>query len=187
MEILCIDETKLDSSFPNAQIHLPDYQFPPFQTDRNSSGGGKIVYIRNRIIVKRLTVYEVQNTESIYVEISIKRRKWRILFTYRPPNNNNLKLFIEETTHSANQPLSKCDNIIIAGDFNIDTSSKNCNKFKQFADFCHTFDLTNLINVKTCFKSATSQSSLDFTLTNRPRSFKKQPLLPQGLVITIKW
>ena len=185
MEILCIDETKLDSSFPNAQIHLPDYQFPTFQTDRNSSGGGKIVYIRNRIIVKRLTVYEVQNTESIYVEITIKKRKWRILFTYRPPNNNNLKLFIEETTHSANQPLSKCDNIIIAGDFNIDTSSKNCNKFKQFADFCHTFDLTNLINVKTCFKSATSQSSLDFILTNRPRSFKKQPLLPQGLVITI--
>ena len=28
IEILCIDETKLDSSFPNAQVHLPDYHFP---------------------------------------------------------------------------------------------------------------------------------------------------------------
>ena len=26
IEILCIDETKLESSFPNAQVHLHDYQ-----------------------------------------------------------------------------------------------------------------------------------------------------------------
>ena len=77
----------------------------------------------------------------------------------------------EETTQSANQLLSKFDNIVITGDFSIDLAPKNCNKFKQFADFCHTFDWTNLINVKTCFKSATSQSSLDVVLTNTPRSF----------------
>ena len=111
-----------------------------------------------------LTIYETQNTESICVEIAIKKRKWGILFTYRPPNKNNLKLFFEETTQSANQLLSKFDNIIITGDFNID--SKNCNKFKQFVDFCHTFYITNLINVKTCFKLATPQSSLDVILTN---------------------
>ena len=95
-----------------------------------------------------------------------KEKKWGILFTYRPPNNNYLKLFFEGTTQSATQRLPKFDNIIIAGYFNIGTGSKNCNKFKQFANFCHTFDITNLINVKTCFKSATSQSSLDIILTN---------------------
>ena len=40
---LCIDETKLDSSFPNEQVHLP-----PFRRDRNSSGGGKIGIIARR-------------------------------------------------------------------------------------------------------------------------------------------
>ena len=35
---------------------------------------------------------------------------------------------------------------IIASDFNIDTGSKDCNKFKGFADFCHIFNLTNLLN-----------------------------------------
>ena len=93
IEILCIDETKLDSSFPNAQAHLPDYQFPHFRRDRNLSGEGKIVYNRNGIIEKRLTVYETQNTESICEEITIKERKWGILFTYKSPNTNNLKLF----------------------------------------------------------------------------------------------
>ena len=40
----------------------------------------------------------------------------------------------------------------MAGDFNTDTGSKD----KQFAEFCHTLELTNPVNVKTCFKSATS-------------------------------
>ena len=80
-EILCTDKTKLDSSFPNAQVHLPDYQLPPFRRDQISSGGGKIVYICNGIIAKTLTVYETQNTESISAEITIKKKKWRILFT----------------------------------------------------------------------------------------------------------
>ena len=57
IESLCIDETKLDSSFPNTQVHLPHYQFQ----------GRKIVYIRDGIIAKRLTAYKIQNTEDIYV------------------------------------------------------------------------------------------------------------------------
>ena len=55
---------------------------------------------------------------------SIKKRKWGVLLAYRPPNNHNLKLFLiifffDETTQSANQLLSKFDNTIIAGVFNI--------------------------------------------------------------------
>ena len=73
IEILCIDEK-------------PNHLF----------GGGKLVSIRNGIIANRLTVYETQNTESIFVEITVKKRKWGILFAYRPPNNNNLKLFLRK-------------------------------------------------------------------------------------------
>ena len=115
------------------------------------------------------------------MEITIEKSKGGILFSYIPPNNKNLKLIFDETTQCANQLLSKFDNIIIAGDFNINTGSKNCNKFKQFADFCYTFDLTNLINFKTCFKSATSQTSLYVTLTNQPRSFQKTAVITTGL------
>ena len=32
IEILRIDETKLESSFPNAQVHLPDYLFSHFES-----------------------------------------------------------------------------------------------------------------------------------------------------------
>ena len=165
-EILCIDVIKLDSSFPR---------------DQNSSGGGKIVYIRNGIVVNSLTLYKTQNTESICVEITIKKRKWEISFTCRPPNNNNLKVFFEETTQFVSQLLSDVDKIIPVGDFNIVIGSKDCQKVKHLVGFCHTFDLTNLINTKTCFEYATSQFSLDVILTNRPRSFQKTAAITTGL------
>ena len=41
-----VDETKLDSSYPDAQFQRNDYQFPPFRRDRNKYEDGKIVFIR---------------------------------------------------------------------------------------------------------------------------------------------
>ena len=42
IDVLCVDETKLDSSFPDHQFKIEGYQFPPFRRDRNSKGGGKL-------------------------------------------------------------------------------------------------------------------------------------------------
>ena len=39
IDILCVDETKLGASYPNAQFHIDGYQFPPFRRDRNKRGG----------------------------------------------------------------------------------------------------------------------------------------------------
>ena len=50
IDILCIDETKSDDSFPDSQFLIENYQLPPFRMDRNSKGGGKIVYVRRGLI-----------------------------------------------------------------------------------------------------------------------------------------
>ena len=55
VDILCIDETKIDSSFPDSQFYIECYQFPPFRRDRDINGGGKIVCIKNGIIAKRIS------------------------------------------------------------------------------------------------------------------------------------
>ena len=39
IDVLCVNETKLDSSFPDHQFKIEGYQFPPFRSDRNSKGG----------------------------------------------------------------------------------------------------------------------------------------------------
>ena len=46
IDIICVNETKLDSSYPDSQFHKDADQFPPFRRDRNKYGGGKIVYVR---------------------------------------------------------------------------------------------------------------------------------------------
>ena len=76
IDILCIDETKLDNNFPDSQFLIENYQFPPFRRDRNSKGGGKIVYVRQGLISKRLKNFE----STICLELTISKKKWCILF-----------------------------------------------------------------------------------------------------------
>ena len=52
IDIICLDETTLDSSCPDFQFHIDGYQFPPFRWDRNKYGGGKIVYVREGSLQK---------------------------------------------------------------------------------------------------------------------------------------
>ena len=40
--------------FPDAQFHIEGSLFPPLRKDHNQNGGGKIVYIKEGIITKRL-------------------------------------------------------------------------------------------------------------------------------------
>ena len=46
IHLLCIDETKLDESFPDAQFHIEVYQYPAFRKDQNKNSGGKIVHVK---------------------------------------------------------------------------------------------------------------------------------------------
>ena len=36
IDIISVDETKLDSSYPRSQFHIDGYQFPPFQREINT-------------------------------------------------------------------------------------------------------------------------------------------------------
>ena len=73
IKILCIDETKLDSSFPTHRFIFL-ITSPQLFRGTEIHQEEEIIYMRNGIIAKRLTVYETQNTASICVEITIKNR-----------------------------------------------------------------------------------------------------------------
>ena len=88
IDIFCIDETKLTYDFPDAQLSLEGYQFPPLRRDRNDKittrGGGKIVYIKEGLIAKHLNNFSTPNAETICLELTIANRKWFFIFAYRP-------------------------------------------------------------------------------------------------------
>ena len=113
MQVLCIDETKLSESFPDAQFHIEGYQYPPFRKDHNKNGGGKIVYVKEGLIAKRILEYENINIDTIYIEITISKRKWCLTFAYRSTYNNNKATFFMELNKSLRNIARKYENILI--------------------------------------------------------------------------
>ena len=59
IDILMISETKLNSSFPTEQFHIHGFS-EPYKFDRNSNGGGILLYIRenipSKLILTKMTI-----------------------------------------------------------------------------------------------------------------------------------
>ena len=90
LDVFCVDETNLDDSFPNSQFILENFQFPPFRRDRNSKGGGKLVYVKRGIIAKRLENIETKFSGTICIELTISKKKWCTYLHIGPQNKIRL-------------------------------------------------------------------------------------------------
>ena len=108
-----------------------------------------MVFVRG-FITKQMKNFEMNNAETICLELTTIKKRWSILFAYRPPNT--VKELFDQISVSLNKILGKY--IILAGDLNIDElrpcsdSSKN-----NLSDKKDIFSLTNLIKEPNCFKS----------------------------------
>ena len=80
IDLPCINETKLDTSFPDSQLKIDGYKFPLFRKDRELKGGEKIIFVPEGLVGKRLSHCESPSIESICIELTISKRKWCILF-----------------------------------------------------------------------------------------------------------
>ena len=74
LDVFCLDETKLDDSFRDSQFVLEHFQFPSFHRDQNSKGGGKLVYVKQGIITKRLENLETNFSVTICIELTISKK-----------------------------------------------------------------------------------------------------------------
>ena len=77
------------------------------------------------------------------------------------------------------QAINKDDNILVAGDLNIDVSGSKGLNDNHFSVLIDTFNLTNLVKTPNCFKT-TKGTLLDVLLTNRPNSFQKTSVCETG-------
>ena len=68
-----ISETKIDNSFAKGQLLIKDF-CEPFRIDRNIHGGGILFYVREDILAQLLSV-ELLQTECLFVEINLWKRK----------------------------------------------------------------------------------------------------------------
>ena len=87
-DILCIAETKLESSFQNKQFEIKGYK-NPFKLDITERSGGLLVYVKHRLSSTRLKSFSLpDDIEIVPYEIRIKSCKWLIVSIYRNPNQD---------------------------------------------------------------------------------------------------
>ena len=139
-----------------------------------------MVFIKEGFIAKQMKNFETINAQTICLDLTINKIKWCILFAYRPPNTNKDDVF-SEISISLNKIIDKYDNIVLAGDLNIDNlKSYSESSENHLPDMKDAFSLTNLIKEPTCFKSQNG-TFLVLILTNRPSSFMKSLSFETGL------
>ena len=173
-DVLSIAETKLDSSFPNAQFLVDEYK-EPYRKDRNVHGGGLLVSVKQDIPSQELKDYPLlpNSFDVIVIELNFRKAMWLLINVYKPPSVNN-SAFCENISGTIDFYSQKYINIVLMGDFNMQPTDNN------FQTFCESHDLYNLIKDKTCFKTIEG-TCIDLILTNRKRSFKNTCTVETGI------
>ena len=69
-----VSETKLDESFLIGQFIIEGFGVP-YRVDRNGNGGGIMLFVREDISSKVLSV-ENSSTKAFFVEINLRAKAW---------------------------------------------------------------------------------------------------------------
>ena len=172
VDVLSIAETKLDSSFPNAQFILPGFH-EALRLDINHRSGGLLVYIKASLPSKILTKFKLPiNIQIISFEINLRKEKCLFVSICKPPSQSN-QYFLDILGDLLDFYSQDYDNKVIFGDFNLEPSNPS------IASFMNNQNLFNLVKSNTCFKG--KGSSIDLILTNRKYSFKNTCSVETGL------
>ena len=87
VDILMLSETKLDSTFPSIQFLINGFSVP-HRLDRNSKGGGILLYVRDKIIVLPLNRYSLPlHIDILFFELNLRNQKWLVCCSYNPHKN----------------------------------------------------------------------------------------------------
>ena len=172
VNILMISETKLDDSFPKAQFLLHGFS-ASYRLDRNSKGGGILLYIKEDIPSKLLSSKPKTGIETISVEINLRKRKWFLNCSYNP-NKNLTSNHLECLNRIMDEFSKNYENVIFLGDFN------TCMNDNAVKSFCSLNDLTSLTDQPTCYKNPGKPTCIDLILTNRPNYFQQNNALKQA-------
>ena len=84
IDVLLISETKIDSSFPSKQFAIDKYKI--FCRGPNCFGGGLMFYVNENIPCRKLSPEQNDsNFEIIFLEITLRNRKWLLIGLYKLP------------------------------------------------------------------------------------------------------
>ena len=128
IDVLKISETKIDYSFPIGQFLIEGF-CTPYRLDRNSKGGGVLLYVREDIPSNLITVDinpGIKLIESFYVELNLRNNKWLINCSYNP-HESLVGNHLDAVSKTLDLRSSTYDKIILLGDFNNEIDEQHIN------------------------------------------------------------
>ena len=143
-DIIMLSETNLPHS------SLSDMDITGFQhilrKDRvDRRGGGVAMYVASHLSATRMSAYEFDDLEAMWVKIKAGCNTFLFCVCYRPPNSDpNFWVTLQDSLDLARH--SGINNIIFAGDFNSDPQTREGHLLNMF---CKSNDLSCLINEQT--------------------------------------
>ena len=175
--ILGISESWLNSSVPDQMISIPQYHL--FRGDRTHAsgkrtGGGVCFYTHNKYNIVNRDEMTVCNPdiEIIWVQLLLKdTRPTFIGCMYRPPSSS-LEAALDILDGQILELRSRhnvCD-ILVMGDYNVDTLKPRLPDCKKLAEFRNRLALKQLIKQPTYFQQ-NYHSSLDDILVSNPEYY----------------
>lgn len=159
-------ETFLHSDIENKRLQLENYSIE--RKDRmNKHGGGIIVYISEKLSYTRRFDLEVNDIESICLQVNhSKKDRFLICFVYRPPSSNQTWIDMYE---SQMKLIDKTNlHFYMLGDYNFQYIPGNSNRSftnTKWNNLVSTFGLHQLIQEPTRV-SKTSSTIIDHIYTN---------------------
>ncbi|MCG8047724.1 MAG: reverse transcriptase domain-containing protein [Candidatus Thiodiazotropha endolucinida] len=172
VDILAFTETWLNPGTPDDELFLQSYNKPERKDQTDDSHGGVMIYVKEAIHYKRRYDLEIRDTENIWIELAINRKKILFGLFYRPPNSDAQHYYrIEDSLALATD--TGISNIIVTGDFNY--NFLNSRTKRKINSFCTQFSLHQVINQPTHFTEHSS-SFIDIILVNN-----KEQLILSGV------
>ena len=164
VDYLAISESKLDASFPSAQLPADDFSL--YRQDVSSSSGGLLIYVRADLPHRRLNYAEINEHgfESLCMEITVGKTTIVVACIYKHPKlkNDAFKCYLSNMADSLFRTHS---DLVFLGDMNCCPSKSTTIQY-----FCEIYGLTNLITEPTCHKGDVS-TLLDVILVTNPRRY----------------
>ena len=161
-DILAFSETWLHPNIQTTDLLIQNFK-PPERKDRvTDPHGGVMIYVKDTLFYKRRHDLEPINVECIWIEIHLNHTRVLFGLFYRPPEANAAYFSSIEDSISLAMD-TQIDNIIVTGDFNLDTLSYNT--CRKVSGLCDLFSLYQTITEPTHY-TENSSSLIDIILTS---------------------
>ena len=145
-DIICVSETHLDENVNTTDLLIDGFYPNPFRKDRNAHGGGLMVYVSDKLFVKRQPHLEVNGTEMIWLQLKLSHQTFLICCVYRPPNSP--QIFWDNLHASLENAVDQNQQIVVLGDLNVDLGSVTQHRL---IDIMNDIGLRNCIDTPTRF------------------------------------